>query len=69
MAAVMMREQLSVLYKFFVCDLWGSWIGAVHSFTYGTPVITNDNIDHGPEIEALKDGNRAFYKYSNLESL
>jgi glycosyltransferase involved in cell wall biosynthesis len=67
------EEQLSVLYKnSFVCVIPGAvGLGAIHSFTYGTPVITNDNIDsHGPEIEALKDGvTGAFYKYSNLESL
>jgi hypothetical protein len=38
------EEQLSVLIKILVCVTGAVGLGATHSFTYGTPVITNDNI-------------------------
>lgn len=39
-------------------------LSAIHSLTYGTPVVTHDNFDtHGPEYEAIKEGvSGSFYK-------
>jgi len=44
---------------------------AIHSLSYGTPVITSDNFSkHGPEFEAVKaDVNGAFFKTDDLNDL
>lgn len=44
---------------------------AIHSMTYGTPVIThNDFSNQGPEFEAIKTNETGmFYEYSNCNSL
>lgn len=65
-----------LLAKFFINSIACVFPGpigltAIHSLTYGTPVITNDNIDmQKPEIEAVEEGmTGAFYKEGNAESL
>lgn len=44
---------------------------AIHSMTFGTPVITHNNFSkQGPEFEAIKEGvTGAFYTYNNAISL
>lgn len=44
---------------------------AIHSLTYGTPVITNDSFSsHGPEFEAITTGVTGdFFKTDNVENL
>lgn len=44
---------------------------AIHSLTYGVPVITNDDMySHGPEVEAIKDGvTGSFFKKGDASSL
>ncbi|HMG82326.1 MAG TPA: glycosyltransferase [Ferruginibacter sp.] len=44
---------------------------AIHSLTYGVPVITNNDIySHGPEIEAVQDNKTGtFFEKGNAESL
>lgn len=44
---------------------------AIHSFSYGTPVISHDNLDiQMPEVEAIKRGlNGELYKYNNVDDL
>ncbi|MEX1013721.1 MAG: glycosyltransferase, partial [Candidatus Paceibacterota bacterium] len=44
---------------------------AIHSLTYGIPIITNDNMmKHKPEVEAVKEGTTGFYfKDNNVHSL
>ncbi|MEJ5994820.1 glycosyltransferase [Pedobacter sp. Du54] len=44
---------------------------AIHSLTYGTPIITNDSMGlHGPEIECVQDGvSGFFYKNDDPASL
>ncbi|MFH6604957.1 glycosyltransferase [Maribacter algicola] len=44
---------------------------AIHSLTYGTPVITsNDFISHGPEFEAIEEGvTGSFFEEGNVENL
>lgn len=46
-------------------------LSAIHSLTYGTPVITHNNFDsHKPEFEAISEGlNGAFYQHGNTEDL
>src|SRR5690606_14933847 len=46
-------------------------LSAIHSLTYGTPVITDDNFaTHGPEIESIKDGiTGKFFEQSNPNML
>ena len=64
------------LAKFFVDSIACVFPGpvgltAIHALTYGTPVITNDNIfSQKPEIEAVKEGcTGAFYKEGDAASL
>lgn len=44
---------------------------AIHSLSYGTPVITNDSLDtQGPEFEAIKESETgSFYKANDVRSL
>lgn len=44
---------------------------AIHTLTYGVPVITHDNFaDHGPEFEAIQPGiNGDFFRQGDVDSL
>lgn len=46
-------------------------LSAIHSLTYGTPVVTHDCFDsHKPEFEAIVDGvSGSFYKQGDVEDL
>ncbi len=46
-------------------------LSAIHSLTYGTPVVTHDNLDtHKPEFEAVKDEvNGSFYRHDDVKDL
>ena len=46
-------------------------LSSVHALTYGTPVITHDNLDkHSPEVEAIIPGrNGAMFEEDSIESL
>ena len=46
-------------------------LSAIHSMTFGTPVITHDNKPYqGPEFESIKEGKTgSFFKYGDLSSL
>lgn len=46
-------------------------LSAIHSLTYGTPVVTHDHfITHKPEYEAIKDGvNGSFYKLNDVDDM
>ncbi|MBC8767874.1 glycosyltransferase [Arenibacter sp. BSSL-BM3] len=55
-----------------VCITPGSiGLTTIHSLTYGTPVITNNNISsHGPEFEAIESGVTGdFFLLDNIEDL
>jgi len=43
----------------------------IHAFSYGLPVVTNDDIpNHNPEIEAMNNGvNGMLYKSGNVQSM
>ncbi len=45
-------------------------LGVIHSLTYGTPVLINDDYDnHGPEFEAVTPGkNGAFFTTNSIKS-
>ena len=46
-------------------------LSAIHSLTYGTPVVTHNNFDrHKPEFEAIQnDVNGSFYTYGSIDNL
>ena len=46
-------------------------LSAIHSLTYGTPVITHDNFKlQGPEHEAIEQGSSGdFYEFQNYDDL
>jgi len=46
-------------------------LSAIHSLTYGTPVITHDAFTtHKPEFEAIKDGlNGSFYRAGKIDDM
>jgi glycosyltransferase involved in cell wall biosynthesis len=46
-------------------------LSAIHSLTYGTPVVTHDDFTtHKPEFEAIRDGlNGSFYKSGNVADM
>ncbi|SDL40214.1 glycosyltransferase [Kriegella aquimaris] len=68
------KEELigPLLYNADVCVSPGLiGLTAIHSLTYGTPVITSDNFyGHGPEFEAIKPGLTGdFFEEGNLDDL
>ncbi|WP_417507940.1 glycosyltransferase family 4 protein [Marinomonas gallaica] len=61
-----------IIYRAHVCVSPGNvGLTAIHSLTYGTPVITHNKFsEQMPEYEAIKDGhNGSFFEYGNEESL
>ena len=61
-----------ILYYSNLCVAPGNiGLTAVHSLTYGTPVLTHNNFDYQmPEAEAIIDGyNGYLFEYDNIEDL
>ena len=66
------QEIGNLLYNSDVCITPGILgLTAIHSLTYGTPVISNDDFaNHGPEFEAVEPGITGdFFKIDDLEDL
>lgn len=66
------QQNSELLYNADVCVVPGSiGLTAIHSLSYGTPVITNDNFDmQMPEFEAIQDGiTGSFFHENDMESL
>lgn len=66
------EENGQLIYNADVCVSPGNvGLTSIHSLTYGTPVITNDNFAYQmPEFEAIIDGvTGAFYHYDDYVSL
>lgn len=61
-----------LLYNADVCVAPGTvGLTAIHSLSYGTPVVTHNNFSHiGPEFESIQDGvTGSFFEEDNIESL
>ncbi len=66
------QEIGNLLYNSDVCITPGILgLTAIHSLSYGTPVISNDDFsNHGPEFEAVEPGFTGdFFKKDDLEDL
>ncbi|WP_321518084.1 glycosyltransferase [uncultured Bacteroides sp.] len=65
-------ELAELIYNADLCVSPGNvGLTAIHSMTYGTPVITHDNFPYqGPEFEVIFEGvTGTFFEYSNIPSL
>lgn len=66
------KSLATLLYNADVCVSPGNvGLTAIHALTYGTPVITHDNLSmQMPEVEAVKEGETgSFFKYGQVDSL
>ena len=67
------ESKLGSLFYYSICTVSPGNIGltGIHSFSYGTPVITHNNYKHQmPEVESIVEGvNGFFFKEDDIESL
>ncbi len=66
------KELSELIYNADLCVSPGNvGLTAIHSLTYGTPVLTHNNFPYqGPEFEAItEDSTGTFFEYENIYSL